>query len=407
LNLKVWYHWVSTLPWRYKWFVILILIRPFIDQYYELKRITPIFSPLYWAGILTILFSIIVSISIKTDRSTTRPYKIFLFWSILYILALVLNFTFKNIWSMGTIAIFMKYITFVFLFFFLTRFVRTDREVLGIITTFLYSCLIIIILIIRSGNFKIIGLYDTVQNIAFYISLGYIANTFLYLKKSSQGQRELWRYFLGLTIVLASFISLQHIATIAIVLVITMIFLYYSRKISLFVMLSSMVFILVFWSLFGNQIVEDYVAPQLNTELEALKGEKETARMFHGRMSRWEVFIPMFFNLNPIAIGFGSAYGLESDFDLLLESNIHNDYFRIMLASGIVGLLVYLYFLFLIFRRARFMKTAERFLVTSSIAVVLLYSVTAYPTIYTSVMYVTLSVFAFALKPIYFTPSEK
>lgn len=407
MNIKTWYHWVSTLPWRYKWFVILILIRPFIDQYYELKRIAPILSPLYWAGILTILFSIIISITVKTDKSTTRPYKIFLFWSILYVIALVLNFTLKNIWSLYTLAIFMKYITFVFLFFFLTRFVRTDREVLGIMTTFIYSCFIIIILIIKSGDFKIIGLYDTVQNIAFYISLGYIANTYLYLKRSSYGRRELWRYFVGLTLVLASFISLQHIATIAIVLVITMIFLYYSRKISLIAMLSSMTFILIFWTLFGNMMVEDYIAPQLNTEIEALKGEKSSARMFHGRMSRWEVFIPMFFNLNPVAIGFGNAYGLESDFDLLLESNIHNDYLRIMLASGIIGLLLYLYFLYLIFRKARFMKTAERFLVTSSIAVILLYSVTAYPTIYTSVMYVTLSVFAFALKPIYFSSGEK
>jgi O-antigen ligase len=273
-------------------------------------------------------------------------------------------------------------------------------------TTFLYSCLVIIVLIIASGNFLIKGLYDTIQNIVFYISLGYIVNTYLYLRRTSQGKRNLWKYFLGLTIVLATFLTLQHIATMAIVLVITLIFLYYSRKISLLAMLSSTIFILLFWILFGNKLVQENIAPQLNTEISALQGEKSSARMFHGRMSRWEVFIPMFFKLNPFAIGFGTAYDLESNFDLLLESNIHNDYFRIMLASGIFGLIVYLYFLYLIFKRNKYLRLAEKFLLTSSIAVILLYSVTAYPTIYTSVMYVVLSIFAFSLRPLYTSAIE-
>lgn len=406
MSFKSWYRWAMSLPWRYKWFVILMLLRPFIDQYYELKKLSPILSPLYWAGILTIIFSALVIVGIKTEKSGSRPYRVFIFWSSLYILALILNFTFKNLWSISTLTIFMKYITLVFLFLFLTRMVRTDRDVVGIMTTFLYSCLVIIVLIIASGNFLIKGLYDTIQNIVFYISLGYIVNTYLYLRRTSQGKRNLWKYFLGLTIVLATFLTLQHIATMAIVLVITLIFLYYSRKISLLAMLSSTIFILLFWILFGNKLVQENIAPQLNTEISALQGEKSSARMFHGRMSRWEVFIPMFFKLNPFAIGFGTAYDLESNFDLLLESNIHNDYFRIMLASGIFGLIVYLYFLYLIFKRNKYLRLAEKFLLTSSIAVILLYSVTAYPTIYTSVMYVVLSIFAFSLRPLYTSAIE-
>jgi O-antigen ligase len=400
MSFKIWYAWTNSLSWRYKWFIILILLRPFIDQYYELKRISPLLSPLYWAGILTLIFSINV-LRIKTDKSTTHPYRVFLYWSFLYVLSLILNFTFKNLWSLATIAIFMKYITLIFIFFFLTRFIRTDREIVGIMTTFLYSCILTIMLIIISGSYKISGLYDSVQNIAFYISVGYVVNTYLFIKSSSWGGGQLWKYFLGLALVLASFVTLQHIATIAIILVVTLIFLYYSRKISLIALISSVVFILLFWNFFGSILVEDYVAPQLNTEIEALQGGKESARMFHGRMSRWEVFIPMFFKLNPVAIGFGSAYGLESDFDLLLESNIHNDYFRIMLASGIVGLLGYLYFLYLQFQRIKYLKVAEKFLIASSLAIILLYSITTYPTIYPSVMYVTLSAFAFALRPVY------
>lgn len=312
-----------------------------------------------------------------------------------------MNFTLKNLWSVGILAIFMKYITLVPLFFFLTRFIQNDFDIVGIMTTFFYSCLITILLIILSGNFQIKGLYDKVQNLAFYISLGYAVNTYLYLKRSSRGQKDIWKYFAGLTIVLVSFITLQHIATIAIVLVITLIFLYYSRKISMIVMIGSFIFIFIFWYFFGNLLVEEYVAPQLTTELQVIQGEKASARMFHGRMSRWEVYIPIFFNLNPVAIGFGSGYSFESDFDLLLESNIHNDYLRILLSAGVIGLLIYLYFLYLIFKRARFLRLPEKFLLTSSLAVVLLYSITAYPTIYPNVMYVTFSIFAFALKPLY------
>ena len=407
MSIKVWFKWLQFLPWRYKWFIILMILRPFIDQFYELKQVSPLLSPLYWAGILTILFSLFVIFQRKTGKSSARPYRIFVIWSFIYILGLIMNFTLRHSWNMGILAIFLKYITFVFLFFFLTRFINSDREILGVMTTFLYSCIIIIVLILLSGNLQIKGLYDTVQNITFYISLGYVVNTYLYLRKSSVSRGNVWNYYLGLFIVLATFLTLQHIATIAIVLVITLIFLYYSRKISLPVMISSILLILVFWAFFGEMIVQDYIAPQIDTEIAAWQGEAESGRMFHGRMSRWEVFIPLFFNLNPFAIAFGSAYGLESGFDLLLESNIHNDYFRIMLASGIIGLTLYLYFLYLIYRRIKYMKTPEKFLVTSSLAVILLYSVTAYPTIYASVLYVTLSVFAFAIKPIYFSYAEE
>jgi len=384
-----------------------MILRPFIDQFYELKRISPLLSPLYWAGILTILLSWLVIVQRRTDKSKMRPYQVFTLWAVIYILGLVLNFTFKHTWSTGTVAIFMKYITIVFLFFFSARFVRTDGDIEGIMTTFLYSCFIIIAMVVFSGNFRIKGLYDTIQNIAFYISLGYIANTYLYLRSASIGKGNIWKYFLGLVVVLATFASLQHIATMAIILVITAIFLYFSRKISLPVMLSSMIMILAFWYFFGSQITQNYIEPQLNTEIAALQGHAESARMFHGRMSRWEVFIPMFFRLNPFAVAFGCAYGIESRFDLLMESNIHNDLLRIMLAAGVIGLALFLYFLYLIFRRLKFLKTPEKFLLTSVIALILLYSVTAYPTIYPSVLYVSLPAFSFALKPLYRLYGEK
>jgi len=46
------------MPWHLRWFVLLILFRPVLDNLYFLKNISPLLSPLYWVGILTPLLSI-------------------------------------------------------------------------------------------------------------------------------------------------------------------------------------------------------------------------------------------------------------------------------------------------------------------------------------------------------------
>src|SRR6187402_2986806 len=72
MNFKEWIHWIKTLPWAKKWFVILILIRPVTDNFYDLKEVSALTSPLYIIGILTPAF-ILISLStsqLKPARKT-------------------------------------------------------------------------------------------------------------------------------------------------------------------------------------------------------------------------------------------------------------------------------------------------------------------------------------------------
>jgi hypothetical protein len=60
MNFKEWLAWYRSLPITKKWFIILILIRPISDNFYDLKEVSVLTSPLYIIGILTpllILFS--------------------------------------------------------------------------------------------------------------------------------------------------------------------------------------------------------------------------------------------------------------------------------------------------------------------------------------------------------------
>jgi len=64
MNIKSWWKWVKSLQATRKWFVILILIRPIVDNFYDLKKFSAISSPLYIVGVLTPVF-ILMSLASK------------------------------------------------------------------------------------------------------------------------------------------------------------------------------------------------------------------------------------------------------------------------------------------------------------------------------------------------------
>ena len=83
----------------------------------------------------------------------------------------------------------------------------------------------------------------------------------------------------------------------------------------------------------------------------------------------------------------------------MVSNGIHNDLIRMMFLSGLVGLFMYLFFLFYIFKSARRNRQPERFLITGSVACILLHSMSALPLMYASYIYLLMSVFAYAVLP--------
>src|SRR6187402_6453 len=58
MTFREWKLWVGRLEWPLKWFIILIIIRPIIDNFYYLKEISPLLSPLYIVGVATPILAI-------------------------------------------------------------------------------------------------------------------------------------------------------------------------------------------------------------------------------------------------------------------------------------------------------------------------------------------------------------
>ena len=93
MKYKDWKIWISALPWHLKWFVVLVLIRPIVDNFYYLKNISPLLSPLYFVGIATpILCIVAITLYRKKDKSIFD----FLFgaWTLLMLISLFFMFIF-------------------------------------------------------------------------------------------------------------------------------------------------------------------------------------------------------------------------------------------------------------------------------------------------------------------------
>src|SRR5690606_37404668 len=80
MTFKEWKLWLSALPWPLRWFPILVLIRPIVDNFYFLKEVSPLLSPLYAVGILTPVLTIVGILHYKNSQ-TSAIDKAFLYWS--------------------------------------------------------------------------------------------------------------------------------------------------------------------------------------------------------------------------------------------------------------------------------------------------------------------------------------
>jgi hypothetical protein len=72
---------------------------------------------------------------------------------------------------------------------------------------------------------------------------------------------------------------------------------------------------------------------------------------------------------------------------------------RMLFATGILGLILYIRMLFMFFRRSILLGPAQRFLLYATFAALLFYSISVTPTFYAPFMYFTMAVFAYTVLP--------
>src|SRR5437016_327172 len=75
MSFSEWKYWFRSLPWSLRWFPLLILIRPLVDNFYYLKNVSPVLSPLYIVGVLTPLLAIYgMAVIRRQQRSPVDVY---------------------------------------------------------------------------------------------------------------------------------------------------------------------------------------------------------------------------------------------------------------------------------------------------------------------------------------------
>lgn len=116
MNFRIWLKWFKSLHITKKWFIVLILIRPIVDNFYELKETSSLASPLYIVGVLTPILIFLSMTSNKLARIKESvydsPFKLFTYFLVGN--CLVFYATQLSISSIGDV---IKYITPALIFF--------------------------------------------------------------------------------------------------------------------------------------------------------------------------------------------------------------------------------------------------------------------------------------------------
>lgn len=432
MNFKEWLHWFRTMPWVKKWFVILILIRPITDNFYDLKEVSVLTSPLYIIGILTpvLIFLSLTSSQLKPAVRSNVSIPFYL-WSALVLLnCFYFYFTDLSLVALGDV---IKYTLPILLFTYCRRFVQSRSDLLGILQTFLYASIFPFGLLLyekvfnpiaieymagRGGGSRIRGGYGDIMNYAIY-TIGSIMITFYYfISKSNtvdfyRGKvtthlRNIWFWtksmsplwiILGIAWGLFVLSSIKHVSTWGNFLMITMmLFLFNLRNFK--GVLIVIAFSTIFVPFFAQDIYNNMLQPLIEKEINAVSGEGEIETLGNGRMTRWEKYFEIWEKMPMSNHLFGVSFSGFPESIVMMGLGMHSDYIRNLFLAGIIGVLFYVIFLISLIVKAFTLRVfADKYLALCSVFTVLLYSLSTMPTLYAPYLYLLYSIYSFMLLP--------
>ena len=415
MKFRDWKYWISTLPWSMRWFAILILIRPVSDVFYTLKEISPLLSPLYIVGVLTpvlILMSFLSKKFPKKGKSNVDFY--FTIWGAIVFINLIIILIFE--FSLTVFGDCLKYFTPVLLFFYLRHFIRSKRDLTGLLQTFLYAAIFPFTMLLyeylfnpiagemvsegRGGGLRYRGGYADVMNYAVYIIGAFLISGYFFLSKKHAKQirrSDVYKIILVGIICVLGLGSIIHTSSWAVFTALFGLFmLFYLRSAKSLLM---GLFVIITLSFLSQIVYESQIRPLIAKEIRVYEGESKIEASFNGRMGRWKRYFAIWQKMPYISHVVGVSTSRFKEVTTMVGGGMHNDYIRILFLSGIIGLMVYLIFIFSIFKRGNRLEPPEKFLVTGAVFSILMYSVSALPTLYTSLMYLFLSIFAYACLP--------
>jgi hypothetical protein len=411
MTFREWKEWLGELPWLLRWFPILIVLRPLVDSLYFLKEVSPLASPPYLVGVLTPLLSIAALVKFRYPHSG-KVDKAFIYWSALVLLNCFFLLLYDPL-SILSFEFLLKLSLPVYLFFFLRLLIRDLRDLHGILQSFLYAGIFIAGILLfeilvnpigiqeSRGLQRIQGSFGDVVSYGMYIIFALSVATYFYFSKNhkvSQSKRT------ALIAVVAFFgilglVNIHHTATYTVFILISATFLLFNfRKGNPALAFALIVLLGIGMSYFGSTLVEEKITPLIETDLAVYSGEEDADRLLHGRVGRWRLMLEKFSSESVPVQFFG--YPLKFDYVFqFIGIGSHNDFVRILFATGILGLILYLRLLFVVFRQNNLLGFAQRFLLYATFIALMFYSISVTPTIYAPFMYFTMAVFAYSSLP--------
>ncbi|MBE0640980.1 MAG: hypothetical protein IH599_03025, partial [Bacteroidales bacterium] len=390
---REWKSWVRSKPWALRWFIYLVLLRPVIDNLYYLKHVSPFLSPLYIVGVLSPLLALGALLRFRM-RFNTPADRVFRLWSIML---LIISIAMLILWgpNLVTLSNVLKFIMPAYLYFFLRILVQGRRDLEGLIRTFMYSLVIVLAIFFYElflgpiritesrGLTRYQGNFGDVFNYGLYISFGLIFLAYHQLKAGRYrfDLRGLLRLALILGIGILVLLRINHAATLIVFSSITLIFIYYlTRRNALPIVLMVLMGVLMF-QYKGDQLFEENVNPLFEKEFQVLSGDVNEEQLFHGRYGRWQYYLDYYNSRDIISRTLSvPLFNPHDPVFLTTGGGSHNDYIRIGMYSGLLGLFLYLLFHWRVFRLRTRLPAEDRFLVGSALLMVLLYSITLTPT---------------------------
>ena len=391
-NWRVYKKWFSTRPLNYKWMLLVIISLPMFAATWEMKKSSG-FSPLQLFGLLVFAFGIMSTIR----KKSMSPNLIFTFYIFLFLLLANLLLVLGYVGSFNQFGVTIRTILPFVLFFYFRRYLNSLLDIEGFLITFLIASVFPIATLYyeiifdpirevyntasRGGGLRLSGFYADLFGYMSHLICGFICYCYFYIKNIDKKRKHFVFSNVGFLIVLLisliGIFNLRHQASWAVSLAILLVFVYFIRKKVSFFQL--VIFLLIMFGV-GVYFYLEIFSVLFAKDINVYEGNARDTAALNGRVYIWKKYFAYWENFPLMGQWFGAGLAQHEKSKIMIGGGMHNDYVRYFFSTGIVGIICYMSFLLYLLKNALTTKLVEfKFLILSSVLVIIMYSISTLP----------------------------
>ncbi len=381
--------------------LLLIISRPVADMFWHLKKAHVLFTPSQWIG--TILFILLCVMLIRKRRELSGLIRVHIFASINTVLMIIASAgLLLNELTNFSIEYSVKFLTPWFLLIASVIYLKEKRQ----ITFFLYAVMLSSLIAMgmlyyeiliepiavshRNGMTRFVGLYRQVSAYGIFMMWGLISVLYLTRAGVIRSKVPVVAYFCIAMLALPMIVHLSTYTAVAVMVLLLGVYYWESRKYYQMLFIGCVLAAALTFSL-SHTLNKDYRALIL-PNVEVLSGERDVGHLANGRGAIWKENWEVYSSQSWFAQIFGSMWTGYNHYKYL-GFGAHSDFFRILNTGGILGLLIYLSWLAWIASRIRFLDPPERYLLVSTMTLLVAFSVALCATFIATIVMFVMPVF--------------